>query len=155
MYSSLERAIVCKLQEDLPIVPEPYKAIAYELGISEMELLCKITEMKNKKALRRIGAVLHHNSAGFNANAMVVWKVPEERIDEVTELMVTFPQISHCYERVTCCNWDYNIYTMIHCETNDNLMNIIKCLAEAVQIKEYEVLHSLKELKKCSMKYFL
>ncbi|WP_070000022.1 siroheme decarboxylase subunit beta [Cellulosilyticum sp. I15G10I2] len=154
MKNILERAIVRRLQEDLPLVPEPYKYIADELGISEQELLDKLKEMQDKKYLRRIGCILHHRAAGFKANAMVVWEVPKDSIFEVTDIITSFPQVSHCYERETLPDWSYNIYSMIHAETFEKCEAIIVQIISKVSIYKYEVLYSTKELKKSSMKYF-
>jgi DNA-binding Lrp family transcriptional regulator len=155
MENSLDSAVIRKLQEELPLVPEPYKCIAEELGITERELFDKINELRDKKMLRRIGAVLHHRTVGFKANAMVVWAVPEDRIIEVTNIMITFPQVSHCYERKPLPNWSYNIYTMIHSGTFEDCEAVILKIARMVRADKYEVLYSIRELKKSSMKYFI
>jgi DNA-binding Lrp family transcriptional regulator len=154
MENSLEKAIVRKLQEDLPLVPRPYEVIAEELGITEEELLNKIQDLSKKKILKRIGAVLHHRTVGFNANAMVVWSVPEEKISDSVNKMISFKEVSHCYERKALSNWPYNIYTMIHAETIEDCEAIILELAKNTGIASYEVLYSTRELKKRSMKYF-
>lgn len=97
----LDKAIILKLQEDLPLVPRPYRHIACELGICEEELLGRLRKLKEERILRRIGAILHHRTVGFKANAMVVWNISECRIKEVTDMMITFPEVSHCYQRRT------------------------------------------------------
>lgn len=155
MNSSLEKAIIRRLQEEIPLVPEPYKLIADELGISEQQLIESIKTLRDKKVLRRIAGILHHRTVGFKANAMVVWSVPSEKVKEVTDVMISLPQVSHCYERKTNANWPYNIYTMIHAETFEICEDIILQIAKAVAIDKYEALYSVKELKKSSMKYFL
>lgn len=155
MNSSLEKSIIRRLQEEIPIVPEPYKVIAEELGISEQQLLENIKSLRDKKMLKRISGILHHRTVGFKANAMVVWSVPKDKVKEVTDVMVTFPQISHCYERKTSVNWPYNIYTMIHAETFEKCEDIILKVSKAIAIDKYESLYSIKELKKSSMKYFI
>ena len=55
--------------------------------------------MKERKALRRVAAILFHRRAGFSANGMGVWNVPEERIMEIAPLMASYRGISHCYQR--------------------------------------------------------
>lgn len=155
MENSLERAIIRKLQEELPLVPQPYKFIAAELGISEEELLNKIKKLRDRKMLRRIGAILHHRTVGFKANAMVVWSVPIDRIRDVANIMISFPEVSHCYERKTMSNWPYNIYTMIHSKSFDKCEDLILHIAQTSGVDKYEVLHSTRELKKSSMKYFI
>ncbi|MDF2614370.1 MAG: hypothetical protein K0S71_2156 [Clostridia bacterium] len=152
--TELEKAIIRRLQEDLPLVKEPYKHMAAELGISEQEFLDKMSSFKEQKMLRRIGAILHHRTAGFEANAMVVWKVPQQRVAEVTELMISFREVSHCYERQSLPEWPYNIYTMIHSTHFETCGALIKQIADLTHLDHYEILYSTKELKKSSMKYF-
>ena len=155
MFSSLDINIIRKMQEDLPLVPQPYKLIADELGIKEEELLEKIREFCNKGIIRRFGVTLNHRNIGFKANAMVVWIVPEERIKEVSEAMIVFPQVSHCYQRPTFSNWPFNIFTMVHGETEEECRKIVKKIVAAVSINDYSILYSTEELKKNSMRYFV
>lgn len=143
------------MQEDLPLVPEPYKLIAEELGIKEKELLDRIKEFCNEGIIRRFGATLNHRNIGFKANAMVVWIVPEERIKRVSEIMILFSRVSHCYQRPTFPNWPYNIFTMVHGETREKCERDIKKIIKAVNINEYSILYSTEELKKSSMRYFI
>ncbi len=97
--SDLDVAVIRALQGDMPVVPEPYAPAAAELGISQDELLAHLESMRERKALRRVAAILFHRRAGFSANGMGVWNVPEERIMEVAPLMASFRGISHCYQR--------------------------------------------------------
>jgi DNA-binding Lrp family transcriptional regulator len=155
MFSSLDISIIRKIQEDLPLVPEPYRIIAEELQITESELISKIQEFCNKGIIRRFGATLNHRNIGFKANAMVVWKVTDERIKDVSKIMVSFSQVSHCYQRPTFLGWPYNIFTMVHGETKEECEGAIKEIERAVAIADYNILYSTHELKKSSMKYFI
>lgn len=150
----LDKEIIRKLQEDLPLVKNPYQQMAEELKISERTLLNRIRCLKDQKKLRRIGAILHHRSAGMKANAMVVWEVPKDRIAYVIPLMTACNAVSHCYQRQTLPQWPYNIYTMIHAEAVDICEELIKKLAALTHLDHYKILYSTKELKKSSMKYF-
>lgn len=154
MLSPLDISIIRKIQEDIPIVLEPYKQMAKELEISENELLNRIEELRSKGIIRRFGAILNHVNAGFKANAMVVWNVPKERVKGVSKIMVMFSQVSHCYKRPVFPNWPYNIFTMIHGETKNQCKKIVKEISKASRINDYNILYSTCELKKTSMKYF-
>lgn len=155
MFSSLDISIIRKIQEDLPLVPEPYRAIAEELQITESELIYKIQDFCNKGIIRRFGATLNHRNIGFKANAMVVWKVPDESIKEVSKIMVLFSAVTHCYQRPTFLGWPFNVFTMVHGENKGECEEIIKDIASASGINEYNILYSTCELKKSSMKYFM
>lgn len=154
MLSATEINIIRRLQEDLPLVSEPYKKLAEDLGITESELLTKIKEFKNKKILRRFGATLNHRKVGFHSNAMAVWIVSAERIAEVSKIMVSFPQVSHCYERTTQPGWPYNMFTMIHGQSKQECEKVISQISDLTNINNYNILYSTEELKKTSMKYF-
>lgn len=155
MFSSLDKAIIRKLQEDLPLAPQPYKIIADELGISEEELLNRVQKYCDKGVIRRFGAVLCHREVGFQANAMAVWIVPEERTEEVGKIMASFSQVSHCYQRPTFHDWSYNMFTMIHGKTTQECEKVAAEIAKIVNIHNYNLLYSTVELKKSSMKYFI
>ncbi|MDD7793421.1 siroheme decarboxylase subunit beta [Clostridium sp. 'White wine YQ'] len=154
MFSSLDKKIIHRLQEDLPLVPKPYKLIADELEITENELLDKIKDFLISGVIRRFGATLNHRNVGFKENAMVVWNVPEEKVNEVGDRMTSFEEVSHCYERKILPNWKYNIYTMIHGESKEECEKIVSEISKATNMHDYEMLYSIRELKKCSMRYF-
>ena len=155
MLSSLDISIVRMIQEDLPLVPKPYKAMAEELGITENELINKIKEFCKSGIIRRVGTIINHRNVGFKANAMVVWIVPEERIKAVSKIMIVFSEVSHCYQRSTLPGWPYNVFTMVHGETKQECEKVVKEIANDVNINDYSMLYSTDELKKVSMKYFI
>lgn len=154
MLSQLDKTIIIRLQDELPLVSQPYNSIAEELGITEKELLDKIKKLQKEGILRRFGASLYHRKAGYSSNAMVVWIVPEEKTEEAGKIMSYFAQVSHCYQRSTSLDWPYNIYTMVHAKTKQECNEIVCKMADAIQIYEYELLYSTMEVKKSSMKYF-
>lgn len=155
MDNKLEKDIIKKLQGDLPLTAEPYKAVADELGISEKQVLEQLEILMQKRILRRVAGILNHKTAGFEANAMVVWKVAPNDIEEAANLMSSFDAVSHCYQRETLPEWPYNLYTMIHGKNFKVCEETIQQIAGQVQINEYEVLYSTRELKKSSMCYFI
>lgn len=154
MIDSLDRKIIRRLQEDISITATPYKEISDELNINEDELIHKMKTYNETGILKRIGAILYHRKAGFNANAMVVWKIDKEKLDNTGKYMASFSEVSHCYERQPSSTWDYNLYTMIHERDRERCNKIIEKIADAIGTENYRVLYSIKELKKTSMKYF-
>ncbi|MBR6014334.1 MAG: AsnC family transcriptional regulator [Selenomonadaceae bacterium] len=150
----LDKEIIKVLQGDFPICEEPYKVLAEKIGISEEEFLRRIKNFVEEKKIRRMGAVLRHREAGFKANALCAWEVPPEKIDETAEIMCKNSAVSHCYDRTTAPNWNYNLYTMVHAKSRQECDEIILKLAEQTGIKNFQVFYSKKEWKKTSMKYF-
>lgn len=154
MLSPLDKKIIKRLQEDIPLTASPYKDMAKELDIDEDELIDKIKKYNETGILKRVSAILYHRQAGFNANAMVVWKVNNKDIHSIGEYLASIPEISHCYERIPYPFWDYNLYTMIHEKDMEKCNRIIQDISDTIGVTEYRVLYSTRELKKTSMKYF-
>ncbi|OAT85522.1 AsnC family transcriptional regulator [Desulfotomaculum copahuensis] len=156
MLSELDKRIIRELQEGLPLVSRPYQALADRLNLGEDELLARIKDFIDRGVIRRFGAAVRHQDLGFVANAMVVWPVPEERLEEVGTLLAGFDKVSHCYARPAHPpGWPYNLFTMIHGQTEQECRRIAARLAAACGVENYRLLFSSAELKKSSMKYFL
>ncbi len=153
-FTARERAILGLVQGDLPDSATPFADIAAACGATEEEVLRLLQELKASGAIRRFGATLRHQKAGYGHNAMVAWYVEEERLDEVGELFTARPEISHCYVRRNCLDWPFNVYTMIHGQDPEACGRTVAELAALTGIDEYDILQSVKELKKTSMKYF-
>jgi len=154
MLDSIDKKIIRKLQEEIPITATPYKDMAIELNIDEDELINKIKKYNKAGILKRVAGILHHRKVGFKANAMVVWKVNKKDVDSIAKYMISITEISHCYERETCSSWNYNLYTMIHGKNKRICTKIIQEISDVVGLVDYKILYSTKELKKTSMKYF-
>src|SRR5438067_859485 len=113
--SSLVAAQVPReLQQDLLLEPRPFLPAAERLGLSEEDLLAHARHMQDDGVMRRFAAVLYHRKAGFKANAMGVWRVPDDRIEEIGFEMGSFAAVSHCYQRPIYPDWPYNVFTMVH-----------------------------------------
>ncbi len=152
--SELDYAVIRALQGDMPVVEEPYAPAASEVGITQDELLAHLESMKERKALRRVAAILFHRRAGFSANGMGVWNVPEERIMEVAPLMASFRGISHCYQRPTYEDWPYSVFTMAHGRSKEECDAILDSIAEESGISDRRTLYSSTEFKKIRLLYF-
>jgi len=152
--SELDKQVIARLQGDLPLCPEPYAVVAAEVGISEAALLQKIADFLAAGVLRRMGTILRHHQAGFTANAMCGWRVPPERVEEVGVVMAAFPQASHVYQRPTYPDWPYNLFTMLHGRTKEDLELTAREMSARTGITDYTLLHSTREFKKTSMNYF-
>ncbi len=152
--SELDKEIVRVLQEDFPLVEEPYKVLAARVGVSEEVFLEKVRNLAEEKCIRKMGAVLRHREVGFSANVLCAWEVPEEQLEQAAMLMSAHPSVSHCYERTTAPDWPYNLYTMIHAHSRQECEQIADMLGRAQGLSHRAMLYSKKEWKKTSMKYF-
>ena len=153
-YDEFDRAVVRATQGDLPVVTEPYAPAAAELGISQEQLLAHLEAMQERRLLRRVAAILFHRRAGFSANGMGVWKVPDEQILEIGGAMASFRGISHCYQRPTYADWPYSVFTMAHGRSKEECDAILTSIAEQTGIHDRATLYSSTEFKKIRLLYF-
>ena len=154
MINYIDRRILAEIQKDIPLQKRPYLTMARNAGITEEEFLQRLKEFIEKGYIRRFGATIRHQKVGFEANAMVVWRVEKERSEKVGKIMAAFPEVTHCYERPPKGSFGYNLYTMVHGKTEDDCRRIAENISEKTGIKEYELHYSVREFKKTSMKYF-
>jgi DNA-binding Lrp family transcriptional regulator len=152
--STQDIALIRILQEDLPVVEEPFALWAQQAGVSEQELFDWAAQMERLGYMRRFAAILHHRNAGFIANAMVVWQVPPEQVDVVGEQMARFREVSHCYRRPVYPNWPYPLFAMVHAATHSKCMDLVSRIEAQVGQFPHRNLFSTKEYKKTRVKYF-
>ncbi len=150
-----DKKAIIELQEDLPLVPEPFEEMSHRVNMPSRDLLKHAEELKNRGLMRRYGAVLHHRRAGFSANAMVVWNVPEFRAEEVGEVMAASPSVTHCYERPRYPDWRFSHFTMLHATTREECERIAVGLENAIKIRDRLSLYSTTEYKKQRIRYFV
>ncbi|MCZ6583459.1 MAG: Lrp/AsnC family transcriptional regulator [Thaumarchaeota archaeon] len=150
-----DKEFIRELQKDLEIVDRPFLNTAQKLGITEEELFQKLKHYEDIGVMRRFAAILRHRDAGFIANGMIVWKVPDDRITEVGETLGSFPQVSHCYQRPVYNDWPYNVFSMIHCKSKDEAKNMAKEIQKIIHVDEYNILFSAREFKKTRVEYFV
>ena len=153
--SEFDMEFVREFQEDLSLESRPFDAMAERLGFSVSDLFAKAEQMMKRRLMRRYAAVLHHRRAGFSANAMVVWNVPEERSIEVGMTMAQHPAVTHCYERPRYDDWRFSHFSMIHAVTRTECEDIALKIASETGLSDYQLLYSHREYKKTRVRYFV
>jgi DNA-binding Lrp family transcriptional regulator len=149
-----DKAAIRALQEDIPLTPRPFDLWGRQVGLSYEELLDRAFDLQRRKIMRRFSAVLYHRKAGFRANAMGVWRVPDERIEEVGDTFAHYQAVSHCYQRPTYEDWPYSVFSMVHGRTVEECENVLRAMSEESGIAEYASLYSTREYKKTRVRYF-
>ena len=149
-----DKSAIRALQEDIPLTPRPFDLWGEQVGLTYDELLNRAFDLQERKIMRRFSAVLYHRKAGFRANAMGVWNVPEERVEEVGNAFAQYQAVSHCYQRPTYEDWPYSIFSMVHGRSVEECENLLDAMAEETGIKERESLYSTREYKKTRVQYF-
>lgn len=162
--SSSDKARIRIASDDIPHTLTPFA----DWGVSCEALRDDLVQ----KRMRRFGAILRHQDAGFAYNAMLCFKLDErletkdersvilsdpwkgESKDPAGAILANKPYISHCYERPSFEGFPYTLYAMMHAQTAEALDRYIREAAESIGNPEYAVLHSVRELKKTSFRFF-
>jgi DNA-binding Lrp family transcriptional regulator len=147
-------ATIQATQGPMPVVSEPYLPAAERLGVAPAEVLARLGSLQERGGLRRVAAILFHRRAGFSANGMGVWEVPEDQIFEVGKRMAAFRGISHCYQRPTYADWPYSVFTMAHGRSKEECDAVLDAIADQTGITGRATLYSSTEFKKVRMLYF-
>lgn len=142
------------LQVDMPLVSRPFAEEAKTVGMSEDELLEFGHKFVADGRMRRCAAILRHRRAGFLANGMGVWKMPEERAEELGYQIAAFPQVTHCYQRPVYEDWPYRVFSMVHARTEEKVREVIAGISNDTGLPEYDILFSTREFKKTRVPYF-
>jgi siroheme decarboxylase len=155
-YDELDIAVIRALQGPMAVVDRPYDQAAAEVGMATEDFLEHLRGMVGRKLLRRVAAILYHRRAGFSANGMGVWRVPEEDILEVGARMAAVRGISHCYQRPTYPDWPYSVFTMAHGRSKQECDAILDAIADEHDLhgEDRAVLYSSTEFKKVRLHYF-
>jgi siroheme decarboxylase len=155
-YDDRDIAVIRALQGPMEAVERPYDAAAAEVGMTTEQLLTHLGDMVDRKLLRRVAAILFHRRAGFSANGMGVWKVPEGEIMATGSRMASFRGISHCYQRPTYEDWPYSVFTMAHGRSKEECDAILDSIAAECGMgpDDRATLYSSTEYKKIRLHYF-
>lgn len=150
-----DRRIIARASGDLPDSDQPFDAMAAELGYRPAFLLTRLRNYRQRGILRRFGAILRHQLAGFVANGMSVWNAFATSLERLAEVLAARPEVSHCYERPALPDWPYTLYAMIHGQSKQQCLSVAEDVARKTGVTDYRVLFSLREFKKTSWQYDL
>jgi siroheme decarboxylase len=145
-----ERDVLAAIQDNLPLVREPYAAVAANLGLSEERVMEIIASLLADRKIKRIGAIPNHYALGITANGMSVWDIPDEVASEVGRRLGERDEVTHCYTRPRHPGWPYNIFGMVHGTSREGVVATVEAIGGELRIAEYphDVLFSTRLLKK-------
>ncbi len=154
MLSKLDKKIIGLIYKDIPLTKKPFRDLADELGIEERLLLERIRFFKKSGLMRKFAASLNHKKIGFRYNAMVVWNIPGRFVDKAGNIMASFDEVSHCYERKPRPGWKYNLYSMVHGRTRGDCFDVVRKISKTLGGNvDHKALFSFKEEKKTGAKF--
>jgi len=150
-----DRQIIAATQAGLPLVPQPYAAVAQELGLGESELCDRLRAMQKSGVIRRIAVAPNHYALGMLANGMSVWDIEDERIADLGPQVGALEFVSHSYERPRALpDWPYNLFAMIHGSDRDEVeakrQEVATLLGAAC--RGSDILYSTRILKKTGLR---
>ncbi|MBI5659446.1 MAG: Lrp/AsnC family transcriptional regulator [Nitrosomonadales bacterium] len=154
-FDETDRRIVLATQSGLPLEPQPYHAVARQVGIPPEEVMARMARMLETGVIRRIGAVPNHYALGYRANGMTVWDVPDERVDELGERVGALEFVSHCYHRPRHLpDWPYNFFAMVHGRDRGEVEEQVREIAGLIGDADrgHEILYSTRILKKTGLR---
>lgn len=151
----LDQQLIVATQAGLPLVREPYQALAEQLGIEAGEVIRRLQKMLDNAAIRRIGAVPNHYAIGYAANGMSVWDVDDAVVDVLGQQVGALPFVSHCYRRPRRLpDWPYNLFAMLHGATRDEVRAQASTVATLLgaHYQHHDILFSTRILKKTGLR---
>ncbi len=138
------------LAEGLPLVPQPYAALALRLGRSAEDVVARIAALSGAGIISRFGVIVRHRAVGWTANAMVTWDLPEDRIIRAGEAIAARPGVSLCYQRRTVPGlWPYGLFNMIHARSRQEALGVLEGLKAMPELEQarHRVLFSTRCFK--------
>lgn len=152
---AIDRQIIQATQAGLPLVAEPYQAVAELLGVTADEVMQRMIKMQDQGVIRRIAAVPNHYRLGYHYNGMTVWDVDDQHVDNLGRRVAELPFVSHCYQRPRHLpDWPYNLFAMVHGKTEQDAEKQIAVIADLLgeDSRRHAVLYSTKILKKTGLR---
>jgi DNA-binding Lrp family transcriptional regulator len=149
MMDPLDKQLIGVLEEGLPLVAAPFAGIGSRLGISEREVIDRISALREQGVIRKFRARIDQRKLGITANALVAWKGPRDSHDELGPRLASFPSVTHCYERRPVPGrWEYTHYTVHHGYSRDEVLSEVERIASDTGCPEFRVLFSTREYKR-------
>ena len=155
MLDAIDRKLIAATQAGLPLVAEPYRALADQLDLDEAGVINRLTRLLEEGAIRRIGAIPNHYALGTTANGMSVWDIADEAVADIGARVGALDFVTHCYERPRHLPlWPYNLFAMVHGRTRDEVRAKVAEIAVLVgpAARTHEVLFSTRILKKTGLR---
>ncbi len=150
-----DRRLVGAIQDGLPLTARPYAAVARRAGLSEVQVMDRLGRLLDDGVIKRLGVVVRHRELGYRANAMVVFDVPDHRVDAAGEQLARVSRVTLCYRRGRHLPlWPYNLYCMIHGRDRAEVMGRVDGLpADAVGGLDRAVLFSRRRFRQRGARY--
>ena len=148
--------LIDAIQDGLPLIARPYREIAERLGWSEQQVIARLQQMLEAGVIKRLGVVVRHHELGYRANAMVVWDVPDDVVDQLGYQLGRQDCVTLCYQRPRRLpKWPYNLFCMVHGKDRDDVLACVERMVEGLGLKHLDksVLFSGRRFKQRGARY--
>ncbi len=152
--SAEDIGMIRALQAPFPITDEPYQKIAADIGITETQVIERMKSLTVQGCLKRIGSFLKSAVAAPEAGTLVVWQIPEEKLERSGPELAEFREVLYADRRPAYPEFPYSLYTMIRAETPEALELITRRMQDRIGKWPHRVMVTTRELKKTPVKYF-
>jgi siroheme decarboxylase len=133
-----QRKVLKILSHGLPICEEPYKELSEKIGVPQNKIFSFVQELVDANIISRFGMVINQEAVGYEENAIVVWDIPDEEVDQIGALLGLQEKISLCYRRQRQLpDWPYNLFTLIHGKTKQDVLAEINQIVSVNGIDDY------------------
>jgi DNA-binding Lrp family transcriptional regulator len=156
VLTDTDRDLIAAIQQGLPLASRPYAAVGARLGMSEADVIARLTELQDAGLIKRMGVVVRHRELGYRANAMVVWDVPDNDLERVGRLLAAETCVTLCYQRPRRLpDWPYNLFCMIHGRERDMVRRRLAQIIDyhGLQAIAHSVLFSSRSFKQRGAHY--
>jgi DNA-binding Lrp family transcriptional regulator len=138
MISATDLELIIAVQSGLPLVSRPYQQIAQQLQLTETLVIQRLKKLKQQGLIKRLGVIVNHRQLGYQANAMVVFNIPDAEVSFVGKKMSQFDFINLCYRRPRHENiWPFNLFCMIHGKTRETVLQQLENLIQSCDLEPY------------------
>lgn len=153
----LDQKLIAIIQDGLELSSQPFKRIAEQIGVSEQQVINRLQQLKEDGTIKRLGVVVRHRELGFKANAMVVWDIPDDQVEEVARKIASFNCVTLCYQRPRRPQqqWTFNLFSMIHGKDRESVLQRLDDIADALELQDvnYQPLFSTRRFKQRGARY--
>ncbi len=146
--NSEENLLLVSVQDGIPLTMAPFRDVGTLLGWTEAEVTSRLRTLIRDGTVRRFGARIDHRKLGIVANAMVCWRITDDKVEEVGTIIAGHPRVSHCYERAVIPGiWEYNLFCVLHGYSTGEVEMAVRKIEESAGISGHIILYSEKKFK--------
>jgi len=154
--STSDRTLIKAIQHGIPVSNRPYAEIAHQLKTTERDIISRLQQLIDNGIIKRYGVVVRHKELGYTANGMVVWNIPDNKVDELGICIGKYACVTLSYRRPRRLpEWSYNLFTMIHGSSRDEVRQKVKEIVEKCDLQtiNHTILFSTRRFKQRGAKY--